>query len=329
MMLHCNWIHSLYTQRSLDSPPVFDARGSHVLGCTGAHEWDRKRPHLFLSLFSPPEVQQKQSQSGVHFSKTGWRMSHVEMGRALFLESRNNWRIQENRAGICLSAKGSNRWQSKQRLSLTGVMKGLWQWSKPRQRVSSGLMLHKNTTEMERGGPAWPGKACSCSPKARNICQKYSGKICSISVVIDTVDFESVSYYYLCTPLQSGMSQQHLCGVRSVRISLTLYCEGKSKHKGNLVFSVLFYRIKFTKHLMLEGSQLEQAGGLSGALPQESYLALFTLGHSDFLKFSQDNLLLPWLYVHVVSSSEASFHTYVYNMGFISISWESNKFKAD
>lgn len=80
---------------------------------------------------------------------------------------------------------------------------------------------------------------------------------------------------------------------------------------------------------MLEGSQLEQAGGLSGALPQESYLALFTLGHSDFLKFSQDNLLLPWLYVHVVSSSEASFHTYVYNMGFISISWESNKFKAD
>lgn len=123
--------------------------------------------------------------------------------------------------------------------------------------------------------------------------KKYSGKICSISVVIDTVDFESVSYYYLCTPLQSGTSQQHLCGVRSVRISLTLYCEGKSKHKGNLVFSVLFYRIKFTKHLMLEGSQLEQAGGLSGALPQESYLALFTLGHSDFLKFSQDNLLLP------------------------------------
>lgn len=175
-MLHCNWIHSLYTQRSLDSPPVFDARGSHVLGCTGAHEWDRKRPHLFLSLFSSPEVQQKQSQSGVHFSKTGWRMSHEEMGRALFLESRNNWRIQENRAGICLSAKGSNRWQSKQRLSSTGVMKGLWQWSKPRQRVSSGLMLHKNTTEMERGGPAWPGKACSYSPKARNICQKIFRK---------------------------------------------------------------------------------------------------------------------------------------------------------
>lgn len=37
---------------------------------------------------------------------------------------------------------------------------------------------------------------------------------------------------------------------------------------------------------MPEGSQPRQAGGLSGALPQKPYLALFALGHSDFLKLS-------------------------------------------
>lgn len=51
MMLHCNWVHCLYTQRSLDSPPMFDSGGSHVLPCTGAHEWDRRRPHLFPVCF--------------------------------------------------------------------------------------------------------------------------------------------------------------------------------------------------------------------------------------------------------------------------------------
>lgn len=169
-MLHCNWVHCPYTQRSLDSPPVFDAGGSHVLLMSETGEDPIRSPVSFH-----PQKLNKNSRSEVHFSKTGWRMSRGEMGRALILEPRKDWRIQENRADICLSAKESNGWQSKQRLSLTGVMKGLWQWSKPRQRVSSVLMLHKNTAEMQRGGPVWPGKVCSW-------------KISSIAVVTDALD---------------------------------------------------------------------------------------------------------------------------------------------